>query len=1079
MKTFSTVVVTLLLCSASRAATQPIPGQPAPDPTLPPPTAYHVTERAADHRIWQCETYEVGPRGQVVTQVHKYTELSSGMYYKNVNGDWTESRELIESFPGGAIARQGQYQVIFANNLNSAGAIDLQAADGKRLVSNILGLAYYDNSTGQSVLIAQIQDSQGELIADNQVLYRNSFKGVKADVRYTYKRGSFEQDVILREQPPTPESFGLNSVTTEIEVMTEFINPPQASIAAINSGNQGGELDEQISWGTTSLGHGKAFDLTGKDAFSQPSLRKQYITVQGRNILLEIVPLKNIHPQLAHLPLQSSITSRLPVIASKVPLIPKAPSAPDAVKPMKLASALPSNKGYVLDYIELNTSHTNFTFQGDMTYLVDGTFNLTGVTTFEGGTVVKANVNGQIDIDSAGTVNCQTGPYRPAIFTSINDNSIGESVSGSSGSPSVSDVNVFLVINCPGAVLSNFRMNYGTTCIVQYGNLDLWNCQFVPVDLIVAGGGNVGLHNVLLQEVWTDTPVQVDYAYAENVTADGELNLGVNTQTNCIEVYGEAGENAGVAFTPGGGASVYVNGVYSATPSVSIFQTVGGANFYLATNSPYRNVGTTNISPALLAGLHQKTTYPPVVYAGTTLSAATTLSPQAQRNTNAPDLGYHYDPLDYVFGGCSLYTNLTLIAGTAIGWYEDYGSVYASGQPYGISLNDGANITFAGTVTQPCWVTRFDVVQESVNGNWGTHGWMSGLVFTGSGSGAIPQINAQFAKWSNLDAFGGYFRDNWAYGVAYVSNSEFYNSGFGTYRPSMYLTNCLFDRAGIACWDQSDAPNLTFENCSFYNGLLVMCRYSGQSSSFWMVKNTAFDGTAFAWADNFNGDTNHTAFDYNSYNTNNLSWQTYPYPYPPTYGNLESVGAHDMMVANFNWQTSWLGNFYLSPTSPLINAGLGTADQWGLYHFTTQTNQVKETNSIVDIGYHYVATDAYGNPMDSNGNGIPDYIEDRNGTGIMGPLISLISPVSSTFYVDPATISLLASATDWSGAITNVQFLQNSNNLTSVTSTPYQFTWPIVPHGQYWLTAIARDANGLSSTSAPVMVSVTNLCGSY
>jgi hypothetical protein len=56
----------------------------------------------------------------------------------------------------------------------------------------------------------------------------------------------------------------------------------------------------------------------------------------------------------------------------------------------------------------------------------------------------------------------------------------------------------------------------------------------------------------------------------------------------------------------------------------------------------------------------------------------------------------------------------------------------------------------------------------------------------------------------------------------------------------------------------------------------------------------------------------------------------------------------------------------------------------GLYHFTTQTNQAIEANSVVDIGYHYVATDANGNPLDSNGDGIPDYIEDVNGNGISG-----------------------------------------------------------------------------------------------
>jgi hypothetical protein len=146
--------------------------------------------------------------------------------------------------------------------------------------------------------------------------------------------------------------------------------------------------------------------------------------------------------------------------------------------------------------------------------------------------------------------------------------------------------------------------------------------------------------------------------------------------------------------------------------------------------------------------------------------------------------------------------------------------------------------------------------------------------------------------------------------------------------------------------------------------------------------DTAFDGTCFSWYDCFNGDTNYTFIGHNAYNTNNLSWQSYPYPYPPDYGTLETVGPNDVMVGGFNWQSSWLGNFYLPPDSILIDAGNTTADQVGLYHFTTQTNQMPETNSMVDIGYHYVATDAYGNPLDSNGDGIPDYLEDANGNGI-------------------------------------------------------------------------------------------------
>ena len=97
--------------------------------------------------------------------------------------------------------------------------MSVQTPDGKRLRSNILGLMYADSTTGQAVVIAQIQDSDGELISDNQVLYPNALggTGVKADVMLTYRRDGLEQDVILKEQIPAPEAFGMSSATAELD----------------------------------------------------------------------------------------------------------------------------------------------------------------------------------------------------------------------------------------------------------------------------------------------------------------------------------------------------------------------------------------------------------------------------------------------------------------------------------------------------------------------------------------------------------------------------------------------------------------------------------------------------------------------------------------------------------------------------------------------------------------------------------------------------------------------------------------------------------------------------------------------
>ena len=79
---------------------------------------YTVVERGADYRTWEKTTYEFSAAGEMVPQKHRYTELATGMNYKNANGQWVEAQELIEpQATGGAAAVQGQHQVYFPYNL--------------------------------------------------------------------------------------------------------------------------------------------------------------------------------------------------------------------------------------------------------------------------------------------------------------------------------------------------------------------------------------------------------------------------------------------------------------------------------------------------------------------------------------------------------------------------------------------------------------------------------------------------------------------------------------------------------------------------------------------------------------------------------------------------------------------------------------------------------------------------------------------------------------------------------------------------------------------------------------------------
>ena len=135
------------------------------------------------------------------------------------------------------------------------------------------------------------------------------------------------------------------------------------------------------------------------------------------------------------------------------------------------------------------------------------------------------------------------------------------------------------------------------------------------------------------------------------------------------------------------------------------------------------------------------------------------------------------------------------------------------------------------------------------------------------------------------------------------------------------------------------------------------------------ISGCAFDGTTFAIDDPFASNTNYASYNYNAFLQGAAQ--------PPT------EATNSVTVRSFDWQTGWFGNYYLPGNSPLIQQGGEKADQVGLFHFTTQTSQVPETNSPVDIGYHYAATDAFGTPLDSNGDGMPDYLEDANGNGLV------------------------------------------------------------------------------------------------
>ena len=89
------------------------------------------------------------------------------------------------------------------------------------------------------------------------------------------------------------------------------------------------------------------------------------------------------------------------------------------------------------------------------------------------------------------------------------------------------------------------------------------------------------------------------------------------------------------------------------------------------------------------------------------------------------------------------------------------------------------------------------------------------------------------------------------------------------------------------------------------------------------------------------------------------------------------------------------------------------------------------------------------------------------------PLVSLDSPAAGARFTAPASISMQATAADLDGSVVRVEFFQGTTKLAEDATSPYEFTWVNVPAGTYNIAAVAVDDDGVSTWSAPVVISVS------
>jgi hypothetical protein len=334
-----------------------------------------------------------------------------------------------------------------------------------------------------------------------------------------------------------------------LQVYTEFFNSPTPQATCLTNGNA---VDAQLlDFGEMKMGVGHALFLNRQSApLNTGSVAKQWVHVNDRTFLIESIPYRSVSNQLQQLPQASNIhpgrgSVRRTAFLETQPSQKSQP--PQVGAPMKLAKAEIPGKRLVMDY-ELLSGATFVTLQGDTTYLVSGPVNITGGLTIEGGTVVKYTNSGagEISVNNWGLdVVCDTASYRPGVFTSMNDNSVGDQISGSTGVPTVTSTYInFTLQSTQAMVLRNLRFSYASTAIAgtiasalngYFDWIKIWDCQFV--DCTVAFDGDIlcefallYLYNDLFSGVTVGVTATVPEgnsfsANAVNVTADHMTQL--------------------------------------------------------------------------------------------------------------------------------------------------------------------------------------------------------------------------------------------------------------------------------------------------------------------------------------------------------------------------------------------------------------------------------------------------------------------------------------------------------------------------------------------------------------------------
>jgi hypothetical protein len=349
------------------------------------------------------------PINEYSTQIIKpngggYTEIGSGINYQKDDGSWDSSSAVFVPSKRTGIDWEcytTYNRIGLKANINDGdySVFTQLGNDGQILRSKPVAIAYLNTDTKEWTIIANLQSSIAS-VSGNKILYKDAFKN--CDLEYVIQKDRLKQNLYIK----ATDGFGkspYDADKTQVVIVTKFdldnfetpkivdsrgeVSLATMKLASVTAKNVGDEtLDGELVFTKQRFGMCEATDAKG----DTQKIRKRIIKHDGNYYLLEGLP----YSWLA--------SASYPVL---------------------------------LDYTTVSSNPADNTTWANGTYYVSTSITASGLI-LDDNAIVKCASGVSLSVNGLQVTATSTAW---AYMTSKNDNSIGETIDGSSGSPAAGD----------------------------------------------------------------------------------------------------------------------------------------------------------------------------------------------------------------------------------------------------------------------------------------------------------------------------------------------------------------------------------------------------------------------------------------------------------------------------------------------------------------------------------------------------------------------------------------------------------------------------------------------------------------